>query len=231
MKQYKDLTGQRFGRLEVVKLDHKQQKINKNGVKTGSVYYWLCKCDCGNFKIIRASYLTNHLTQSCGCLKRETISKIAKVTGKVHGQSNSRIYRIYKHMVNRCYLKTSADYKNYGERGIKVCCEWKNDFKVFYDWAMSNGYADNLTIDRIDVNGNYEPSNCRWVTKEIQNKNTRRNINITYNGKTHNVREWSKIIGISAFTLYDRLNRGWSVEKTLATPIKHQVQAIFEGER
>ena len=85
-------------------------------------------------------------------------------------------------------MVSDVDYKNYGARGIKICDEWKNDFKAFYDWAMSNGYADNLTIDRIDVNGNYEPSNCRWVTKEIQNKNTRRNINITYNGKTHNVR-------------------------------------------
>lgn len=230
MKQYKDLTGKKFGKLEVLKLDHKKQKLNKKGIKTGRVYYWLCRCECGKEKVIRGSNLTTGLSQSCGCLRKEISSRYFEEQRTKHNLSKSRIYRIYQHIKHRCYLVGDVDYKNYGARGIKICEEWKNDFKAFYDWAMLNGYADNLTIDRIDVNGNYEPSNCRWVTKEIQNKNTRRNINITYNGKTHNVREWSKIIGISAFTLYDRLNRGWSVEKTLATPLKHQVQAIFEGE-
>ena len=228
MKQCKDLTGQRFGRLEVLKLDHKQQKVNKNGIKTGNVYYWLCKCSCGNLKVIRGTHLTNGLIQSCGCLQKETIAKVAKETRTTHKQSDSRIYGIYKHIKHRCYLTTDKDYINYGKRGIIMCDEWKNNFQAFYDWAMSNGYTDELTIDRIDVNGNYEPSNCRWVTKEIQNKNTRRNINITYKGETHNVREWSSILNININTLYDRLRRGWSGEKTLSTPIKHQVRTLFE---
>ena len=117
-------------------------------------------------------------------------------------------------------LTTDKDYINYGKRGIVMCDEWKNDFVSFYDWAMDNGYREHLTIDRIDVNGNYEPSNCRWVTKEIQNKNTRRNINITYKGETHNVSEWASILNMNINTLYDRLRRGWSGEKTLSTPTK-----------
>jgi hypothetical protein len=228
MKHYNDLTGQKFGRLEVLRLDHKQQKINKNGVKTGNVYYWLCKCECGNLKVVRGVHLSKGLIQSCGCLQKETIAQISKEKRTTHNQSNNRIYGIYKHIQHRCYLTTDKDYVNYGKRGITMCDEWKNNFMSFYDWAMSNGYKENLTIDRIDVNGNYEPNNCRWVTREQQNKNTRRTIKITFNGETHNLREWSNILNISYWTLKDRLNRGWSFERTLSTPVKHQVQALFK---
>lgn len=121
-------------------------------------------------------------------------------------------------MKARCYNATHDRYKDYGARGIVVCDEWLNDFTVFYDWAMNNGYKENLTIDRIDVNGNYEPSNCRWVTSKEQQRNTRYNRNYTINGKTHCITEWCEILGINRNMVYTRINRGWTVENALLTP-------------
>ena len=132
---------------------------------------------------------------------------------------NKRISRVYWNMKTRCYNPSSNKYHAYGARGIKVCDEWKNSFKKFKEWALSNGYGDNLTIDRIDNNGNYEPSNCRWVTQKQNCNNTRFNTLLTYNGKTHTMTEWSEITGINLTTLSSRINRGWSIEKSLTTPI------------
>ena len=124
------------------------------------------------------------------------------------GLSNSRLYNIWLHMKGRCYRKTDDHYKFYGARGITVCEEWKNDFKEFYNWAMSNGYSDRLTIDRIDNNGNYEPSNCRWVNIKTQCNNRTTNVIVTINGETHNIKEWSEITGIKYATIYQRIKRG-----------------------
>lgn len=139
-----------------------------------------------------------------------------------HGLSRTRIYRIWKNMRDRCYLLSANEYKNYGGKGIKVCEEW-NDKKTglisFAEWAYSNGYDENLTIDRINVNGDYEPSNCRWLTRQEQNNNTSRNINITYNGETHNIKEWSKILGVSDKTLTGRIRRGWKLEDVITIPV------------
>ena len=160
------------------------------------------------------------MIQSCGCLQKETIAKVAKETRTTHKQSDSRIYGIYKHIKHRCYLTTDKDYINYGKRGIIMCDDWKSNFQAFYDWAMSNGYTDKLTIDRIDVNGNYEPSNCRWVTTEIQANNTRTNHRVEFNGEVHTIAEWSRITNISKPALYHRVSRGWSIEKMLTTPMR-----------
>jgi hypothetical protein len=119
-------------------------------------------------------------------------------------------------MKTRCYNPASDAYDRYGGRGIKVCEDWKNSFVSFFDWAMSNGYADNLTLDRINNDGNYSPDNCRWSTKQEQNNNRRCNRMITYNGKTQNVAQWARELGIKRVTLQNRLNRGWSVEKALS---------------
>lgn len=129
----------------------------------------LCRCECGTEKIIQESNLKEGRTRSCGCLRKEV--SIACAT--THGKSNTRIFKTWMNMRNRCGRPTASDYKYYGGRGIKICTEWANSFEAFYSWAISNGYTDELTIDRIDVNGDYCPENCRWVTMKVQNQNKR----------------------------------------------------------
>lgn len=124
-------------------------------------------------------------------------------------------------MKNRCFNQKTPRYVDYGGRGIKVCDEWKNDFKEFYDWSISHGYSDKLTIDRINNNGNYEPSNCRWVDMFVQGNNSRHNHMIEFNCEKHSLSEWSRILGISRHNLNNRINTyGWSVERALTTPVR-----------
>lgn len=131
---------------------------------------------------------------------------------------SSRLYNSWKHMKERCYNPSCRSYPNWGGRGITVCDAWKNDFLAFKEWALANGYEDGLTIDRIDNNGNYEPSNCRWATKLVQSNNRRGLHRITYNGETRTLTEWSSLTGVGCTTLYMRLTAyGWSVEKALTT--------------
>ena len=154
-----DLTGQQFGRLVVIQ---RAKAINKRTK-------WLCRCECGNEVVVESYNLKTGHTQSCGCLQREATSS----ANKTHHCTHTRLYRIWNNMKNRCYRKSYHAFHHYGGRGIKVCDEWRDDFQAFYDWAMANGYRDDLSIDRIDSNGNYEPSNCRWATMAEQNKNKR----------------------------------------------------------
>lgn len=198
--KFKDLTGIKFNRLTVLKFSHRELRNNKWR------YYWLCKCECGNEILIDRDNIKQGKQKSCGCFEKENPSR------KTHGYSKTRIYRIYNDMKNRCYNKNNKRYNCYGSRGIIICDEWKNDFKAFYDWSMAHGYADNLTIDRIDVNGNYEPNNCRWATLKQQANNRRNNHYITYNNETHTISEWAEILKIKKQTLWARLNKGWSIE-------------------
>lgn len=133
-----------------------------------------------------------------------------------HGKRNTNIYGVWQTMKTRCYNEHSEKYKNYGGRGITVCDEWRNDFQAFYNWAINNGYDDNLTIDRIDVNEDYSPSNCRWITNKEQQRNRRNNRNITINGETHCLSEWCEILGLNYNTVRSRLNiYKWSIERAL----------------
>ena len=158
-----EMVGRRFGRLVV---------LDKPPIKENNEYHWFCLCDCGvETEPISGHSLRRGVSNSCGCLARER-----RLAGtKTHGKGKTRLYRIYHNMKSRCYNKNRERYKNYGGRGISVCDEWLADFKAFYDWSMANGYSDELQIDRIDVNGNYEPSNCRWVTVTDQANNKRNN--------------------------------------------------------
>ena len=148
-----------------------------------------------------------------------------------HGLKHTRQYRIWLQMKNRCFNKNTSRYKDYGGRGITVCDEWRNDFKAFYDWSMSNGYSDDLTIDRINNDGDYEPNNCRWVTMKVQNRNSRNCHTLTYNGETHTVTEWAEKLGVSRHLISNRINAyGWSVEDALTKP-KGYNQGISKNQR
>lgn len=140
-----------------------------------------------------------------------------------HGLRHTRQYRIWLMMKNRCFNKRCDRYNDYGGRGITVCDEWRNDFKAFYDWAMSNGYSDELTIDRINNDGNYEPTNCRWITVKQQNRNSRHNKLLTLNGVTHCLSEWCELTGLSKGCIQNRLRYGWTVEETLTRPKGYNV--------
>ena len=207
MGKFEDLTGKTFNRLTVIK----RAEIEKKEV------YYLCKCTCGNEKIIRGKDLKYNKIKSCGCLNKEkTIERNTK-----HSLRHTRIYRIWLLMKNRCLNSKYHLFKNYGGRGITVCNEWKNDFVKFYDWSMNNGYNDTLTIDRIDVNGNYEPSNCRWATKLQQQRNTTRLRKITYKNETHCISEWAEILGLEYNTLYHRFRRNNYSEDVLKRVIEN----------
>lgn len=206
-----DLTGKRFGRLTVMSFNSKE--------KTATQYktYWNCKCDCGNEKVCIGSSLTNGKIQSCGCLHREHL----KASKKGHKLSKHKLYNTWRSMKKRCYLKTNASYNDYGGRGIKVCDEWKNSFESFYKWCIDNGYKEGLTLDRIDFNSGYEPSNCRWVDWIVQENNKRNNTKYIFNGEIHGLSEWARIYDMSRDTLWKRLKvYKWGIEKSLTTPVK-----------
>lgn len=144
---------------------------------------------------------------------------------KKHGMSKTKLYSVYYAMRQRCESTYDKQYKWYGERGIKVCDEWL-DFQSFYDWTMESGYKEGLTLDRINNNGNYEPSNCRWVDWKTQQNNRRSNHLIEYDGQTHTIAEWGDILNISPFLISCRLRRGWSEEKALISPTRPQLLTI-----
>lgn len=134
-------------------------------------------------------------------------------------EDKKRLIVIRHSMYCRCYYPTTHGYERYGGRGIKICEEWRNNPDSFYDWAINNGYKKGLTLDRIDVNGNYEPSNCRWVTKEVQDNNRRNNRKIIYNGETKTLSQWAKLFNINRVTLSDRLKIGMTIDEALNKPV------------
>lgn len=133
----------------------------------------------------------------------------------IHGYAHTRIDNIYKNMISRCYYPKNNRYKNYGARGIKVCEEWRKDRRLFYKWAYDNGYSDDLSIDRIDVNGNYSPENCRWSTVAEQNNNRTSNHYLVIGNERRSIAEWSRISKVKSATISARLRYGWSAERAV----------------
>lgn len=212
MPGFMDLTGQRYGRLTV---------LQRDGHIHGKTA-WICRCDCG--KIVRkdANAMRQGYSLSCGCMRRE----LAAIRHTTHDHCGTRLYNIYHDMKARCYRKTCPKYSTYGARGIKICDEWLNDFTTFYDWAIANGYKENLTIDRIDNNGNYEPGNCRWVTNKVQSLNRRSNHILECQGQKKTISEWCEITGLSYSTISARVGKlQWSAEKALTTPLLRRKKA------
>lgn len=202
-----DLTGKKFGKLFVV------------SKKEGSKSAWICKCDCGNETIVTASRLLDR-TISCGCALKERQKEFAKNL-YVHGDSYTRLYRAYRAMIDRCYSPTIANYKYYGARGIIVCEEWKNSYLSFKKWALDNGYDENAdrkyqSLDRINVNGNYEPSNCRWTNSKIQAENKTNSTTYIYKGETFTASSFADENNITNKSfVYRNLKKGKTLETIL----------------
>ena len=186
---FEDLTGKKFNKLTV---------LERVGTRWRSPL-WKCRCDCGNITYVNSSSLKGGTTKGCGCGEGQSL--------RTHGLSNTRLNKIWDGMKSRCYNKNSTSYKYYGARGIMVCDEWKNDFKAFYDWAINNGYQDGLSIDRINVDGNYEPSNCRWVDSFAQLSNKSTNVYVEYKGKKQTLSQWSRELNIPKSTLGQKLRK------------------------
>lgn len=205
---FKDLTGEKFGRLTVIK---------EMGVKNEKVI-WLCKCECGEYTTVPTGGLKIGDHKSCGCLNRE----LSLLRSRKHGMTSSgkrhRLYTIYHDMKDRCFNKNSKIYKYYGGRGITVCEQWLNSLDDFKNWALENGYDDSLEIDRINNDGNYEPLNCRWVTRSQNCLNKGNNRLITINGITRPITLWANLSGVSRSAIEGRIKRGWD-NKDLLKPV------------
>ena len=200
MAKIKDITGKKFERLLVIEIaENKKGRIK-----------WLCRCDCGNNIIVPGCQLKNGHTKSCGCYEKEQ----TKIRMTTHGLSKTKTYGIWLSMRRRCTDPKNKNYHNYGGRGISYDPKW-NTFEGFYeDMGESNG----LTLDRIDVNGNYEKFNCRWVSYKVQNNNRRNNRLITYQDITLTLFQWAEKYNLNPKLLWERLNDNWSIERALTTP-------------
>lgn len=210
MSKLIDLTGQRFGKLTVIEMV---------GMRRDRRATWKCQCDCGRETTVCGKELRNGDTKSCGCLQKETARKRMEKENTTHGYSKrnkvSRLYRIWGGMKERCNTPSATGYEIYGGRGIKVCPEWRDSFEAFQDWALANGYRDDLTIERNDTDGDYCPENCRWATQKEQQNNRSNNRLLTHNGKTMTITQWAEATGLHRPTITRRLKRGLTVEESL----------------
>jgi hypothetical protein len=203
-----DQSGRRFGRLVAL------MAAKHLGYPTR----YQCVCDCGKFRVVQQRALLNGATQSCGCLARERSAAAAKTCNTTHGQSKTREYKLWVKMKARCYNPRNNRYQYYGGRGITVCDRWRNSFEVFL--ADMGPCPAGYTIERKDVHLGYCPDNCIWDTQACQADNKTSSIRLTYQGKTLNVSQWAKLLGVNHMTLRGRIKRGWPVEKVLSVPIR-----------
>lgn len=205
MAAIKNIINERFGKLVAIEY----AGLDARGEAT-----WKCKCDCGNYTVSTGYKLRSGHTKSCGCIQEKHRKEGFH---KSHGMTDTKLYIIWCNMKRRCYSKINNMYQNYGGRGIRVCDEWLSGFEPFMKWAMDAGYKDGLSLERIDVNGNYEPNNCTWITKKDQYLNRTDSHKVTAFGKTQTIKEWSDETGIKYDTIERRLNAyGWSAEDAVS---------------
>lgn len=196
-----DLTGKRFGRLQVIRYSHTKDKHA----------YWICICDCGTECVKLGKRLKNGTTTSCGCWRY-----LAK---RKHGLTGTPIYIVWNAMIGRCYDPTDRDYPSYGGRGIEVCDRWRGDDGPTNLLADMDEPIKGYTLERIANNGNYEPENCKWETRKGQARNRRNNRILTFDGRDQCLTAWAEEVGISPGVITTRLNLGWSIEHALTTPV------------
>lgn len=226
-----DLTGKQFGKWIVLKQtdDYIQPSNGKHHAM------WLCKCSCkyGTITAVQGKHLKNGKSTKCVYCSREEKIMLLEYKNKQNKKNiiiseeelkikkqKKRLHSIWGNMKDRCFNKNSDRYYRYGGRGVSICDEWMI-FDNFYNWALNNGYQDNLTIDRVNNDGNYTPDNCRWADNITQANNKSNNNVLTYNGESHTLREWSRLIGIDSRTIFKRINRdGWTLEDALNKPIR-----------
>lgn len=206
-----NLAGQKFGKLEAIKI---VGKANDRHLK------WLCKCECGNYTIVNSNTLKSGEILSCGCYKRQITSE----THSKHKLTKSKLHFIWTSMKQRCFNKNNKSYKYYGDRGIIVCDEWANDFCKFKDWSLSNGYKEGLSIERINVNGNYEPSNCKWIPLKQQFLNTRKVQIIEYKNEKNTINYFCNKFNIAHSTFRRYLKKGMNIEEIIKTKRRHDAK-------
>jgi hypothetical protein len=193
--KFNEMFNKKFGRLTVIEFVGSKNKRRM----------WKCQCECGNTTIVSTSDLATGNTTSCGCKHKELYHKHS-VEMKTHGMTNTRLYHCWTDMKQRCTNPKNAHFKYYGGRGIKVCEEWNNSTN-FIEWALKNGYRDDLTLDRINVNGNYEPSNCRWATIKEQANNKTNNVFYTHNGETLTLAQWCERLGLNSQCISSKVHK------------------------
>ena len=202
MSKVIEMSGRRFGLLTVI--DRAESKSGKA--------YWNCVCDCGNVTVASGSNLRSGAVKSCGCL--------LKKEKDTHHLSGTRLYRIWRAMINRCTDENYWAYKYYGAKGVTICEQWENDFVEFKNWSESSGYCDSLTLDRIDNNKGYSPENCKWSTRKQQSNNRSFCKMIEYQGRTQTLMQWCEELGLNYKRTHSRLYRcGWTFEQAISTPM------------
>ena len=216
MAKYNDPSyiGKKYNRLTVIGFDKKIYTSRQQS------WMWRVRCDCGNERVVNPVKLISGATKSCGCMKIDRMKAYTEKYRVKHGGRHERLYAIWHGMKERCYTATNKDYKNYGGRGIAICNEWKDDYAAFREWAESNGYKDDLTIERKDYNADYCPQNCTWIPLIDQAKNRRGNVMVDYGGRTWVLSELCKEKGLPYGTIHHRLKfYGWPIERAIEEPI------------
>jgi hypothetical protein len=217
-----DLTGRRFSRLVALGPVERIYVVPR-----GTAVKWLCKCDCGKETIVFAQCLRNKNTKSCGCLNEE--KRRARLDAQLtHGLSGSPEFWVWNAAKRRCHSPRDKSYKNYGARGIKMCKRWRDDFGAFIE-DMGRRPSDAHTLERLDNNKGYEPSNCAWRTVLVQANNKRNNRRLTAFGRTQTLPQWAREIGIPASALSARLERGWTIEKAITEPSQKKETMVLEA--